>query len=176
MTLFPEDERNRLAALASYNILDTATEEDYDEITELAAAICGTPIALISLVTSDRQWFKSHSGLDVSETERSQSFCAYAIQNSSEIMEIEDAHLGERFKNNPLVTGAPYITFYAGVPLVDKEGQALGSLCVIDKTARHLNETQKKALRTLSKQVVEKLKLRRQMNALNESKKQTSIG
>ena len=161
MMSLSEEENNRLNALASYNILDTASEEDYDELTELAAAICGTPIALISLVDAGRQWFKSHKGLNVTETERSQSFCAHAILNPGEIMQVEDAHLDERFKNNPLVTGAPYITFYAGVPLVDKDGHALGSLCVIDSSTHQLTQTQQKALRIFAKQVVTKLELRR---------------
>lgn len=157
------NEQQRLAALQAYQILDTATEQDYDEMTELAAAICGTPIALISLVDEKRQWFKSHKGLDVRETERSQSFCAHAILNPTELMQVEDAHQDERFKDNPLVTGDPKIVFYAGMPLVDEEGYALGSLCVIDSQPRKLDESQQKAMKTLSKQVINKLRLRRQL-------------
>jgi len=157
------NEQQRLAALQAYQILDTASEQDYDELTELAAAICGTPIALISLVDEKRQWFKSHKGLDVTETERSQSFCAHAILEPNELMEIEDAHLDNRFKDNPLVTGNPNIVFYAGMPLVDAEGYALGSLCVIDTQPRKLNDSQQRALKTLSKQVINRLRLRKKL-------------
>lgn len=174
MSLPVENEYNRLTALDSYNILDTATEQDYDEITELAAAICGTPISLISLVDKGRQWFKSHTGLNATETERSHSFCAHAILNPAEIMQVNNATEDDRFKDNPLVTGDPHIAFYAGVPLVDKEGYALGSLCVIDRKPGQLSETQQKALRTLGKQVIDKLELRRKMNALADSERQTS--
>ncbi|SOD13764.1 ATP-binding protein [Pedobacter xixiisoli] len=156
-------EQQRLAALKAYQILDTAPEQDYDELTELAAAICGTPIALISLVDEKRQWFKSHTGISVRETERSQSFCAHAIMDPKGLMQVEDANLDERFKANPLVTGSPNIVFYAGMPLVDAEGYALGSLCVIDTQPRKLNDSQQKAMKTLSKQVVDKLRLRRKL-------------
>ncbi len=159
-------EHQRLAALRAYHILDTAIEDDYEELTELAAAICGTPIALISLVDEERQWFKSHRGLDVTETERSQSFCAHAILNPTELMQVENARLDPRFQDNPLVTGDPHISFYAGMPLVDDEGFALGSLCVIDRKPRKLDETQKKALKTLSQQVINKLILRKKFREL----------
>ncbi|PVH27081.1 PAS domain-containing protein [Sphingobacterium corticibacter] len=162
-------EQQRLAALHSYYILDTAIEDDYEELTELAAAICGTPIALISLVDEERQWFKSHRGLNVSETHRSQSFCARAILNPTELMQVENARLDPRFQDNPLVTGDPYIAFYAGMPLVDDEGFALGSLCVIDRKPRKLNEVQEKAIKTLSKQVVNKLVLRKKLRELEKA-------
>ncbi|GEM_PF-453933 len=164
-------EQQRLAALHSYHILDTASEEDYEELTELAAAICGTPIALISLLDEGRQWFKSHRGLDVVETDRSHSFCAHAILNPAELMQVENAHQDPRFRDNPLVTGDPHIAFYAGMPLVDEEGFALGSLCVIDRQPRKLNETQQKALQTLAKQVVNKLLLRKRLRELDASNK-----
>lgn len=157
------NEQLRLAALQAYQILETAPEQDYDELTDLAAAICETPIALISLVDENRQWFKSHKGLDVRETARSHSFCAHAILHPNELMQVEDAHLDERFKHNPLVTGKPNIVFYAGMPLVDPEGYALGSLCVIDNQARRLTALQQQALKTLSKQVVDKLTLRKKL-------------
>ena len=163
MSNYRANEQQRLAALQAYQILDTTAEEDYDELTELAAAICGTPIALISLVDKERQWFKSHKGLDVKETARSQSFCAHAILEPSTLMQVEDAQLDERFKNNPLVTGNPNIVFYAGMPLVDADGYALGSLCVIDSQPRQLNEAQQQALKTLSKQVVNKFMLRKKL-------------
>ncbi|WAC39019.1 PAS domain-containing protein [Pedobacter sp. SL55] len=163
MSNYRANEQQRLAALQAYQILDTTAEEDYDELTELAAAICGTPIALISLVDKERQWFKSHKGLDVKETTRSQSFCAHAILEPSTLMQVEDAQLDERFKNNPLVTGNPNIVFYAGMPLVDADGYALGSLCVIDSKPHQLNEAQQQALKTLSKQVVNKFMLRKKL-------------
>ncbi|MBE7177020.1 MAG: PAS domain S-box protein [Mucilaginibacter polytrichastri] len=164
-----EAEQKRIDALLAYQILDTATEADYDELTELAAAICDTPIALVSLVDSSRQWFKSHRGLDARETPRSQSFCAHAILQPLELMEIPDAREDTRFRDNPLVTGNPHIAFYAGMPLVDSEGHALGSLCVIDRKPRELSQAQRSALRTLAKQVVGKLELRKRNRELEAS-------
>jgi two-component system sensor histidine kinase VicK len=167
----PANEQERLAALYSYHILDTATEKDFDELTELASAICGTPIALISLVDKDRQWFKSHHGLDVSETDRALSFCAYAINKPDDLMQIEDAKKDKRFKDNQLVTGDPNIVFYAGVPLVDEGGNALGSLCVIDRERRQLNDMQQSALKILAAQVISKLKLRKKLLELETAGK-----
>lgn len=155
------NEQKRLEALRSYRILDTDEEADYDDLTEIAAAICDTPIALISFVDKDRQWFKSHYGLDVHQTERCHSFCSHAIQNPEKLMQVEDAQLDQRFHDNPLVTGSPDIRFYAGMPLLDKDGFALGSLCVIDQKPKLLTQIQQKALRTLAQQVIDKLSLRR---------------
>lgn len=155
------NEQKRLEALRSYSILDTDEEADYDDLTEIAAAICDTPIALISFVDKDRQWFKSHYGLDVHQTERCHSFCSHAIQNPEKLMQVEDAQLDKRFHDNPLVTGSPDIRFYAGMPLLDKDGFALGSLCVIDQKPKLLTQIQQKALRTLAQQVIDKLSLRR---------------
>ncbi|WDF70551.1 ATP-binding protein [Sphingobacterium oryzagri] len=171
----PSSEQQRIAALQSYNILDSGIEEDYEELTSLAAAICGTPIALISLVDSERQWFKSHIGLDVSETVRSQSFCAHAIQQPTALLQVKDARTDERFKDNPLVTGKPNITFYAGMPLVDEEGYALGSICVIDHQPRELNGIQEKALRTIARQVITKLSLRRKVMELHAIEAQNRV-
>lgn len=168
----PISEQQRLAALQSYHILDTDTEEDYEELTALAAAICETPIALISLVDSERQWFKSHIGLHVTETARSQSFCAHAIKEPTELLQVTDARKDERFKDNPLVTGKPNITFYAGMPLVDEEGYALGSICVIDQQPKTLNPIQEQALRSIARQVVTKLSLRRKVFQLREIEQQ----
>jgi PAS domain S-box-containing protein len=167
----PANEQERLAALYSYHILDTATEKDFDELTELASAICGTPIALISLVDKDRQWFKSHHGLAASETDRALSFCAYAINNPDDLLQVEDAKNDQRFKDNALVTGDPNIVFYAGVPLVDEGGYALGSLCVIDREHRQLNEMQQSALKILAAQVISKLKLRKKLLELETAGK-----
>lgn len=154
-------EQKRLAALHAYHILDTGQEKDYNELTELAAAICDVPIALISFVDKDRQWFKSHYGLQVNETDRCHSFCSHAIERPEALMQVEDARHDPRFQDNLLVTGSPGIRFYAGMPLLDQEGYALGSLCVIDDKPRLLNDTQQRALRTLARQVIDKLSLRK---------------
>jgi PAS domain S-box-containing protein len=152
----PENETERLKALTQYNILDTHSEEEFDRLTKLASIICGVPIALISLIDSERQWFKSRVGLDVSETSRDISFCQYAITGKN-IFTVEDATKDERFVNNPLVTGNPNIRFYAGFPLIDPDGYALGTLCVIDRKARVLNEDQQDALNLLAKEVVSQI-------------------
>jgi len=148
----PENEKDRLKALENYQILDSLSEEDFDRITELASLICDTPISLISLVDEKRQWFKSRVGLEVNETHRDLAFCQYAILGEA-LFEVEDALLDERFKDNQLVTGAPNIRFYAGQPLVDPDGFALGTLCVIDQKTRHLSDKQKRALELLGKEV-----------------------
>lgn len=163
------NESDRLAALYSYNILDSLPEEEYEEITQLAAQICGTPIALISLVDHQRQWFKSNRGLSIRETPIEQSFCAHAINNPDEIYVVPDARDDQRFAHNPLVTGEPNIVFYAGSPLIDENGFALGSLCVIDQQPKHLSPSQLSALHVLAKQVVRLLELRRKTKALQES-------
>ena len=154
----PGDDK-RIDALKSYRILDSLPESDYDDITQLAAQICQTPIALISLVDKDRQWFKSRRGLTIRETPIADSFCAHNITDPATTMIVEDARRNERFADNPLVTGEPHIVFYAGVPLVDPDGHVLGSLCVIDREARHLSDEQLAALKTLTKQVVNLLVL-----------------
>jgi PAS domain S-box-containing protein len=166
----PANEDERLKALHSYEILDSVTEQDYDELTEIAAAICGTPIALISLVDANRQWFKSRKGIEASETPIAESFCAHAILNPSELFEIEDANEDSRFRDNRLVTGSPHIKFYAGMPLLDSQGYALGSICVIDTQKRQLNETQKNALKILSRQVVSKFELRKKLIELENAR------
>lgn len=156
----PTREAARLEALRQYRILDTPSEQSYDDITALAAFICDVPIALISLVDSDRQWFKSKVGLNVDETNRDVSFCAHAIL-SDRVMIVDDARNDERFQDNPLVTCAPNIRFYAGVPLRTPEGHPIGTLCVIDHQPRELSEYQIKTLETLARQVVMQLELRR---------------
>ncbi|WP_294208654.1 ATP-binding protein [uncultured Chryseobacterium sp.] len=169
--LMPSDELQRIQALHSYGILDTPYENDFDDLTELASVICQTPVALISLVDQNRQWFKSNKGLEVRETDRAHSFCAHAILKPENMMVVENARADVRFKDNILVTGKTNIVFYAGMPLIDSHGNALGTLCVIDHCERQLNESQVKSLKILSKTVMEKLELRRQLAALSQERK-----
>jgi PAS domain S-box-containing protein len=155
------DDARRIAALEEYGILDTPAEGLFDTFTRLAAAICGTPIALIALIDADRQWFKSNVGLpDVSETARSIAFCDHTIRQTG-VLEVPDTARDERFAGNPLVTGGPKVRFYAGAPLISARGDALGTICVIDRKPRTLTETQRNALEELARAVVEQLEARR---------------
>jgi len=156
----PRGEAARLAALHALEILDTPPDASLDDLARLAARICDVPIALISLVDEGRQWFKSRVGLDVPSTTRDVAFCAHAILEP-DLMMIPDTLLDERFAYNPLVTGDPKIRMYAGAPLVTREGHSLGTLCVIDRNPRLLDEEQAEALRILAQQVVTQLELRR---------------
>lgn len=157
----PFNEDDRLRNLNEYAILDTIEEQEYDDITFLASVICGTPIALITIIDHNRQWFKSHHGLDVRETSRENSFCAHAINDPEHLLLVKDSREDSRFHDNPLVSDAPNIIFYAGMPLVNSEGFCFGTLCVIDNKPKEMNQTQIKALIALSKQVVKLLDLRR---------------
>ena len=161
-----ENEVRRLRILEEYKILDTENESDFDEITKLASAICDCPISLISLVDTNRQWFKSAHGLSVQETPRTLSFCAHAIHDES-IFVVEDARKDIRFHDSPLVTSDPNIVFYAGIPLIDNEGFPLGTLCVIDSKTKRLTEFQEDALKILSRQVLKLLELKRLNYKLN---------
>lgn len=163
----PEQEKKRLKELRSYDILDSLTEKDYEDITTLASIICDVPIALISLVDKDRQWFKSHHGLNAEETHRQHSFCSHAITSPDEAFIIPDSRLDDRFKNNPLVTGNPNIVFYAGIPLVTGTGYGLGTFCIIDIKPRELTDAQLNALNILAGQVMNLLELRKTNNNLN---------
>ena len=155
-----EQEEERLEALRDYKILDTPDEREYDDLVALASQICDVPIALISLIDSNRQWFKAKVGLEVSETSRDISFCAHAILND-DMLVIQDALADSRFATNPLVTCAPNIRFYAGMPLLTPAGLALGTLCVIDHEPRELGAAQISALESLAHQVVTQMELRR---------------
>ena len=165
----PENEDRRLKALADYNIMDSLPEQAYDDFARLASTICNTPIALITLLDDKRQWFKSNIGLDVNETPRSQAFCAHAIMNTNEVMIIEDAATDERFASNPLVTADPNIRFYAGAPLVTPTGEALGTICVIDREPRKISENQLEALQILSREIIVQLELRKSIAALEQT-------
>ncbi len=167
----PANEVNRLQALLEYNILDSEIEEEFERITELISIICETPISLVTLIDEDRQWFKSKRGLDVVQTARIDSFCQYTIMDQS-IMEVGDATQDPRFKNNPYVIGNPKIRFYAGSPLIDPDGHALGSLCVISPEPKKLTSKQKKALEILSKEVVLQIVARKERHELKKAKKE----
>jgi two-component system cell cycle sensor histidine kinase/response regulator CckA len=167
----PRNEKKRLKVLWEYQVLDTIPEEVFDDLTELAARICEAPIAMITLVDEDRQWFKSKVGVSVNETSRDISFCGHAI-GQTDLFIVPDATKDSRFARNPLVISDPKIRFYAGAPLVSPDGYALGTLCVIDKVPRELRPEQKQALRILSRHVMTQLELRRHSLELEQARKQ----
>jgi PAS domain S-box-containing protein len=167
------NEVERLAALRQYSVLDTAPEEALDDLAAMASHICGTPIALISLVDENRQWFKAKLGLQECETPRGQSFCAHAL-GQRELLIVTDATKDPRFADNPSVIGEPKIVFYCGAPLVTPEGAVLGTLCVIDHVPRMLTREQNQAMQVLARQVMTHLELRRQMTALRMSEERFS--
>ena len=167
----PKDEKKRLEVLWQYDVLDTVPERVFDDLTELAASICESPIAMITLVDEKRQWFKSKVGVTLNETSRDISFCAHAIVQQ-ELFIVPDASKDARFADSPLVTGAPNIRFYAGAPLITPDGHALGTLCLIDKVPHDLRPDQKRALQILSRHVMTQLELRRHSLELAKEKKE----
>jgi PAS domain S-box-containing protein len=162
----PANEYERLRALRGSGILDSAPEHSYDQMTELAASICGTPIAILSLIDSERQWFKSKVGVSFQQTSRDAAFCAHAILDQK-LLIVPDTASDERFADNPLVTSDPHIRFYAGAPLITPEGHALGALCVLDYVPRDLSDQQRHALQVLSAQAVAQIELHKTKNDLN---------
>ncbi len=160
------NEASRLQTLQRYEVLDTPPEPAFDDIVHLAAQICQAPIALVSLIDGTRQWFKARQGLAVEETPRDFAFCSHAILTPDQVMEVPNALDDDRFADNPLVTGAPDIRFYAGAPLVSPSGHALGTLCVIDRQERRLTPEQLQSLAALARLVVNQLELRQRVMAL----------
>ncbi len=175
----PLNEKERLEALYSYSILDTLSERDYDNLTVIASEICEAKIALVSLVDSDRQWFKSAHGTHLTETKREHAFCAHATNTPNEMFIVADARIDSRFADNPLVTQDPQILFYAGAPLVTEKGLPLGTLCAINDSTKTPSEHQIRPLKALSQQVMNLLELRKQKQQLeitsNKLTKKTSL-
>ena len=169
----PANEPARLEALRQYQILDTHDETAFDDLTRIAAYICQTPIAIISLIDEDRQWFKARLGVGPRETSRDIAFCAHTILDDAPTI-VPDALRDKRFADNPLVTAEPYIRLYAGAPLITPEGFRLGSLCVVDRVPRELSVEQIAVLRMLSNQVMTQLDLRRDIAALTQALKEQS--
>ncbi|HMO25860.1 MAG TPA: GAF domain-containing protein [Tepidisphaeraceae bacterium] len=156
----PKNEATRLIAVHDTQLLDTPPDPDFDGIAELAAAICRTPMAMISLVDSDRQWFKAKVGLSFCQTPRKHAFCAQTICGTEPFI-VEDASLDPRTRDNPYVTREPYLRFYAGIPLIDSAGNALGSLCVLDTQPRRLSDDQIEHLQTLARATVTRIEVDR---------------
>jgi len=158
----------RVAALDRYAILDSEPEQSFDDLVVLAALICNTPIAMLSLVDDHRQWFKSKFGVQVRETPREISFCALAIQHP-DLFVVPDATKDPRFRENPLVIGEPHIRFYAGAPLINEDGFALGTLCVADREPRELDPGQKEAIQALGRLALRQMELRINLQLLKEA-------
>jgi PAS domain S-box-containing protein len=172
----PQEEAERLRALHDYGVLDTPPEAAFDELVALAARICGTPISLVSLIDENRQWFKAHHGLTLTETPRAVSFCPHVLSQPGELLIVPDANRDSRFTRNPFVTGEPGIRFYAGVLLRTPEGHAVGTLCVMDRQPRTLSPDQQEALRVLGRQVMAQMELHRSLHeaALNSTRLENS--
>ena len=164
----PRDEERRLAALHEYRVLDTGSERVFDDYTALAAHICEVPMAMISLVDETRQWFKSKLGIRRRHTPRDISFCAHTILQTNPLI-VPDAAKDPRFAQSPLVTKPPHVRFYAGFPLINPDGYALGTLCAVDRRPRRLNKGQEKAMKALARQVMSQLEARRVSSHLAEA-------
>jgi GAF domain-containing protein len=164
----PNAESARVAALDRYAILDTEPEQTFDDLVVLAAHVCNAPIAMLSLVDDHRQWFKSKVGVEIREAPRETSFCAHAIQQQ-DLFIVPDTRNDARFRDNPMVVGEPHIRFYSGAPLINEEGFALGTLCVIDRQPRELDEAQKEALKSLSRLALAQMELRQNLKLLKDA-------
>ena len=164
----PSIEASRIAALNRYAILDTEPEQSFDDLVTLAAHICKTPMAMLSLVDEHRQWFKSKVGVQVCETPREVSICTHAIQQD-DLFIVPDARQDPRFRDNPLVVGEPRVRFYAGAPLINEDGFALGTLCVVDREPRELDEDQKNALLSLRRLALAQMELRQNLRLLKDA-------
>jgi GAF domain-containing protein len=163
-----KNEAARVEALHKYAILDTEPEQAFDDLVLLASFVCKTPMAMISLVDEDRQWFKSKVRISVSETPREIAFCATAIQQP-DVFVVPDTLKDERYRNNPLVVSEPNVRFYAGAPLIDEDGHALGTICVVDRVPREFVPDQQAALKALSRLVLAQLEFRRNLILLKEA-------
>jgi GAF domain-containing protein len=161
-------EAARVAALNRYAILDSEPEQSFDDLVILAAHICQTPIAMLSLVDDHRQWFKSQLGVQVQETPRESSICVHAIQQG-DLFIVPDTLQDARFRENPLVTGEPHIRFYAGAPLINEDGFALGTLCVVDREPRELDAAQKEAISALGRLALRQMELRMNLQLLKDA-------
>lgn len=157
------NEQDRLRQLEDYHIMDTLPEEELDELAQIASAICDTPIALVTFIDQERQWFKANIGLPIQETRREDSFCQHALHQPEEVLVVDDPLHDKRFKDNPFVQGEPYIRFYAGAPLSTAQGNVLGTLCILDNKYRNISESQKKALQLLAKKAMDYLETRQQL-------------
>jgi two-component system, NtrC family, sensor kinase len=164
----PSTEAARLAALNRYAILDSEPEQSFDDLVILAAHICQTPMAMLSLVDDHRQWFKSKLGVQVRETPREISICVHAIQQG-DLFVVPDTRQDARFRESPLVTGEPHVRFYAGAPLINEDGYALGTLCVMDREPRELDEAQKEAIQALGRLALRQMELRMNLQLLKDA-------
>src|ERR1700731_4499211 len=166
--ILSKDDAARVSALQKYAILDSEPEQAFDDLTLLASYVCKTPIALISLIDEDRQWFKSRVGISATETSRDIAFCSTAIQQP-DVLVVPDTLQDERFRTNPLVVSEPNIRFYAGAPLINEDGYALGTLCVIDRAPRELGADQEAALKALSRLGLMQMEFRRNLILLKDA-------
>jgi PAS domain-containing protein len=155
------NEQGRLEELFEYQILDTQPEKELDELAQVASAVCGTPVSVISFIDSARQWYKAKVGTDNVEVRREETFCQYTLNNPDELLIVENVFDDERFSNNPFVTSAPFIRFYAGAPLVSTKGNVLGTLCVFNTVPMRMSDIQRNALAILAKKVMHYLDARK---------------